>query len=392
MVRTYMRDHYKRTAQVKALTEYLSGNTSSAALQLLLSIARRHRTNAVQVLAQALVERLADERDWTTDELADRTVPTAGLDERGILDLEIGSRVYQARLDAEDVLTLYNPDGKVVKSLPQVSEGPDKESAAEAKKALSNAKKELKQVHEFQAKRLYEALCVGRRWQFADWRRFLLEHPIVGRLVQRLVWLGLDAQGEIVASFRPLEDLSLTDSSDNAVDPASFATVQLAHRSLFTAEQSEAWKQHLADYKVEPLFNQLDRPVLTSSVGNSIDDRAGHIIEAFKLRSAAQKLGYERAQAEDGGWFTQYIKPFAGVAINAVIEFTGSPLPEENRAVALVAAKFVRARKGQRSSYGLQLALNEVPPVLLSEVWNDLHQIAAAGSGFAADWRNKVGW
>ena len=392
MVRTYMRDHYKRIAQVKALAEYLSGNPSPAALQMLLSIARRHRTNAVQVLAQALVERLADERDWTTDELADRTVPTAGLDERGILDLEIGSRVYQARLDAEDVLTLYNPDGKVVKSLPQVSEGPDKESAAEAKKALSNAKKELKQVHEFQAKRLYEALCVGRRWQLADWRRFLLEHPIVGRLVQRLVWLGLDAQGEIVGSFRPLEDLSLTDSSDNAVDPASFAAVQLAHRSLFTAEQSEAWKQHLADYKVEPLFNQLDRPVLTSGVGSSIDDRAGHIIEAFKLRSAAQKLGYERAQAEDGGWFTQYIKPFAGVAINAVIEFTGSPLPEENRAVALVAAKFVRARKGQRSSYGLQLALNEVPPVLLSEVWNDLHQIAATGSGFAADWRNKVGW
>jgi hypothetical protein len=106
----------------------------------------------------------------------------------------------------------------------------------------------------------------------------------------------------------------------------------------------------------------------------------------------AQKLGYDRAQAEDGGWFTQYIKPFAGVAINAVIEFTGSPLPEENRNVALVAAKFVRARKGQRSSYGQQVALNEVPPVLLSEVWNDLHQIAGAGSGFAADWRNKVGW
>lgn len=392
MVRTYMRDHYKRTAQVKALTEYLSGNTSPAALQLLLSIARRHRTNAVQVLAQALVERLADERDWTTDELADRTIPTAGLDERGVLDLEIGSRVYQAKLDAEDVLTLYNPDGKVVKSLPQVSDGPDKESATEAKKAFSNAKKELKQVHEFQAKRLYEALCVGRRWQFADWQRFLLEHPIVGRLVQRLVWLGIDAQGEIVASFRPLEDLSLTDSSDNAVDPAAFAAVQIAHRSLFTAEQSDAWKQHLADYKIEPLFNQFDRPVLARGVGASIDDRAGYLIEAFKLRSGAQKLGYERAQAEDGGWFTQYLKPFAGVGITAAIEFTGSPLPEENRNVALVAAKFVRARKGQRSGYGVQLALNEVPPVLLSEVWNDLHQIAGAGSGFAADWRNKVGW
>jgi hypothetical protein len=392
MVRTYMRDHYTRTAQVKALTEYLSGNASPAALQMLLSIARRHRTNAVQVLAQALVERIADERGWTTDELADRTVPTAGLDERGILDLEIGSRLYQARLDAEDVLTLYNPDGKVVKNLPQVGEGSDKESAAEAKKALSNARKELKQVHEFQAKRLYEALCIGRRWQLAEWRRFLLEHPIVGRLVQRLVWLGLDAQGEIVGSFRPLEDLSLTDSGDNAVDLASFAGVRLAHRSLFSGEQSAVWKQHLADYKIEPLFNQLDRPVLAKAAGASIDDRTGYIVEAFKLRSAAQKLGYERAQAEDGGWFTQYIKPFTGIGINAVIEFTGSPLPEENRAVALLEAKFVRARKGQRSGYGPQIALNEVPSVLLSEVWNDLHQIAGAGSGFAADWRNKVAW
>ena len=392
IIRTYMRDHYTRTAQVKALTEYLSGNPSPAALQMLLSIARRHRTNAVQLLAQALVERIADERGWTTDELADRTIPTAGLDERGVLDLEVGSRLYQAKLDAEDVLTLYNPDGKVVKSLPQVSEGPDKESAAEAKKALSNAKKELNQVHEFQAKRLYEALCVGRRWQFAEWRRFLLEHPIVGRLVQRVVWLGLDAQGEVASSFRPLEDLSLTDSSDNAVDPASFAGVRLAHRSLFTAEQSEAWKQHLADYKIEPLFNQLDRPVLASVTGASIEDRNGHIIEAFKLRSAAQKLGYERAQAEDGGWFTQYIKPFNGIGINAVIEFTGSPLPEENRAVALLETKFVRPRKGQRTGYGTLIALKEVPPVLLSEVWNDLHQIAAAGSGFAADWRNRVAY
>jgi len=392
MVRTYMRDHYTRTAQVKALTEYLSGNPSPTSLQMLLSIARRHRTNAVQVLAQTLVERIADERGWSTDELADRTIPTAGLDERGILDLEIGTRLYQAKLDAEDLLTLYNPDGKVVKNLPQVSEGPDKESAAEAKKALANARKELKQVHEFQAKRLYEALCVGRRWQLGEWQRYLLEHPIVGRLVQRLIWLGLDAQGEIVGSFRPLEDQSLTDSGDNAVDPTTFAGVQLAHRSLFTSEQSEAWKQHLADYKIEPLFNQLDRPVLVSTAGAAIEDRNGHIIEAFKLRSNAQKLGYERAQAEDGGWFTQYIKPFSGIGINAVIEFTGSPLPEENRAVALIEAKFVRARKGQRSGYGTQIALKEVPSVLLSEVWNDFHQIADVGSGFAADWRSRVAY
>ncbi|GLS19401.1 hypothetical protein GCM10007874_24180 [Labrys miyagiensis] len=392
LVRAYMRDHYKRTAQVKALTDYLSGNPSSATLQMLLSIARRHRTNAVQVLAGELVERISDDRGWTADELADRTIPTAGLDENGILDLEIGSRVYQAKLDAEDTLTLYNPDGKIVQNLPQVKEGPDKESAAEAKKALSNARKELKQVHEFQAKRLYEALCVSRRWPVADWQRYLLEHPIVGRLVQRLVWLGLDEKGKILAAFRPLEDLSLTDNTDGTVDPTAFATIQLAHRSLLSEEDSAAWKEHLADYKVEPLFNQFDRPLLAGGKGTSIDDRQGCLIEAFKLRGAANKLGYERSQAEDGGWFTQYLKSFGTIGITAAIEFTGSPLPEENRAVALVDAKFVRNRKGRRSGWGRDIPLNEVPPVLLSEVWNDFHQIAGAGNGFAADWQKKVGW
>ena len=48
----------------------------------------------------------------------------------------------------------------------------------------------------------------------------------------------------------------------------------------------------------------------------------------------------------------------------------------------------IRAVEG----YGAQIALNEAPPVLLSEIWNDLHQIAGAGSGFDADWRNRVAW
>jgi hypothetical protein len=390
LVRAYMRDSYTRTSQVRALTEYLGGHASTSTLQFLLSIARRHRTKQVQALAGELVERIADERGWTADELADRTVPTAGLDERGVLELPIGDRAYELKLEADDSLALYNPAGKVVQSLPQIKEGPDKEAADEAKAAVTNAKKELKQVFEFQAKRLYEALCVGRRWPVADWRRYLLEHPLVGRLAQRVIWLGLDAEGKVVTAFRPMADLSLTDAADNEVDLDSVETVQLAHRSLFSAEAAAAWAQHLDDYKVAPLFEQLERPLLAAPTGTALEDRSGHIIEAFKLRTAANKLGYERAPAEDGGWFTEYLKPFASIGITAVIEFTGSPLPEENREVALVEAKF-RQVSGKRR-YGREMPLADVPPVLLSEVWNDLHQVAAAGSGFAADWQKRTAY
>jgi hypothetical protein len=33
--------------------------------------------------------------------------------------------------------------------------------------------------------------------------------------------------------------------------------------------------------------------------------------------------------------------------------------------------------------------IGSVPPVLLGEAWNDLHAMAAAGSGFEADWEKK---
>ena len=50
-----------------------------------------------------MIEAVAERRGWTAGELADRTVPTGGLDENGVLLLECGpERTYTARLDEED--------------------------------------------------------------------------------------------------------------------------------------------------------------------------------------------------------------------------------------------------------------------------------------------------
>ena len=51
-------------------------------IQLLLSLSRRYRTASVQEKARNLVTQIAERNGWSSDELADRTIPTAGFDDQ----------------------------------------------------------------------------------------------------------------------------------------------------------------------------------------------------------------------------------------------------------------------------------------------------------------------
>ena len=77
-----------------------------------------------------------------------------------------------------------------------------------------------------------------------------------------------------------------------------------------------------------------------------------------------------------------------------MVGFTGSFVPEtERRPGALRTLTFVRLRPGGSIGWGQAgLPLGKVPPVLLSEAWNDLHAIAAQGAGFDAEWEKKAQW
>lgn len=393
-VRAYLRNHGARIAQCKALLECLAANPSPAAIQIVLATANRFKAKTVQAHAQALIEDIAERRGWTADQLADRTVPTGGLDEAGVLELDCGDeRVYRAKLADDGKLILENPGGKEVKALPGARNDEEQSLIKAAKKALSGARKEIKQVNAMQTTRLFEAMCLERTWAPQEWQQHLVRHPLVGRMCQRLVWLGLDGNGGVAASFRPLDDGSLSDPEDGTVTLGGVAAIKLAHQTLMPAATKEAWLAHLKDYEIEPLFDQFSRPLLKpgdeEAKSDEISDRTGYMLDSFKLRGAATKLGYERGAAEDGGVFMDYAKRFEGAGVAVVIEFTGSPLPEENIACALRSLKFYRIRK-KASYWGSSLSLGAVSPVLLSESWNDYHQIAAAGTGFDPAWEKKA--
>jgi hypothetical protein len=395
VVGRYLKQWYgMRAAQCRALIQMLAWVEHKTATQLLLAVGSRFRTKSIQEEANKQAAALAERKGWTVAELADRTIPTAGLDDEGVLTLDFGPRQFTAKLNEELEFVLADAEGKALKSLPDPRKDDDEAKAADAKKLFSAAKKELKSVVTLQRDRFYEAMCTQRTWPFEDWNMYLNRHPVARHHCQRLVW-SVVRDEKIVALFRPLPDGSLTDVNDDPVTLVPEDLIRVAHECHISPEQSQAWRQHLKDYEIEPLFEQFGRPGFDLAEERKQEDELadfrGHILEAFKLRGRANKLGYTRGQAQDGGWFFDYHKRFPTLGIEAILEFTGNGMPEENRTVALTTFRFERVvPDGESAAPGAKMPLGEVPPVLLSECWNDLRQIAAEGPGFDAEWEKKA--
>lgn len=393
-VQGYLKRWYGiRAAQSKALVQMLAWVDHPLATQLLLSVANRFRTKSIREEAEKSVKKMADHRGWTMDELADRTIPSGGFEKTGKMELEYGSRTFTCRLDENFKISISNETGKVVKSLPNAAKADDPDKVKAAKQNLSLAKKTVKSVLKLQKERLYESMCTQRQWKYRDLKDYLFTHPIVSRYCRQLVWVK--KENSSIITFRPLDDGSLTDHRDNEVILEETAVVRLAHSCNTDEKTGAAWPVHFRDYGVTPLFTQFrqERYILKEEDKNltEIVEFQGYMLDNFTLRGMATKLGYTRGEAEDGGFFYNYTKRFPGLGIESVLEFSGSPMPEENNRVALLSLYFLEINQGTPDTYmSTKLPLGQAPPVLLSETWNDMKQIALSGSGYDKEWEKKL--
>ena len=373
-VSAYLKHWYGyRPAQCKALLGILPWLESPAATQLLLATARRFRTRTIQEEAERLSREMAQRRGWSMDQLGDRTIPDAGFDRDGSLQLPLGSRTLTLRLTPQLDAELVTAEGKSLKSFPEASAKDDEALHKAAKSDFTQARGTLRTVIAQQTQRLYEALCTERVWAFSELREHLFEHPIAGLLCRRLVWQAADG------TFRPLGDGTLTNARDGQVELDGADPVRLAY---FPAD-ADAWRRHLADYEIVPLFPQLDRPlhIPTDLNASALADFCGYAVAFFRLKGLATKFGYRPAPVIDGPVFMAYLKRIPGLDMDLELEFSGMELPGKDQPVFLVELRF------QRDETPLRLA--ELPRVLLSESWHDLKTIADAGTGYDADWESK---
>ncbi|GIJ46129.1 hypothetical protein Val02_30150 [Virgisporangium aliadipatigenens] len=221
------------------------------------------------------------------DEIEELAVPTYGL-------VDVGRRVdvfgeASAELTVvggSTTATWRAASGRVVKSVPAAVRA----GHAEQLKEFQAAAKDIDKMLTAQSERLDRQILARRSWPFAPWRERYLDHPLVGTLARRLIWLvGDEPCGYL--------DGALCGPDDKPIDPAPDAAVRLWHPIGRELDEVIAWRAWLERHRVTQPFKQAHREVylLTPAeeqTGVYSNRFAGHVLRQHQFHALAAIRGW----------------------------------------------------------------------------------------------------
>jgi hypothetical protein len=111
--------------------------------------------------------------------------------------------------------------------------------------------------------RLEQAMIVGRRWPLDDFETFLVKHPLMTLIAQRLLWAGYDSKGKLTQLLRINGEQTCVDADNQPCSLAGLDSVGLPHPLHLDGQQKQTWGLAFADYEIMPPFPQLNREIHT---------------------------------------------------------------------------------------------------------------------------------
>ena len=288
--RRYQRDFAYKTKQLGALIQAAAAGDNASVLPLIASLDVKASGNYIRTLSRATIAEYQERHEWTDEQIADYVVPAFGMDAYSRLSLSYGERSFVLRLHVDGEWTIQDDTGKELRALPPARKTEDAEWVKAIKAQYTSIKKDVKNVLKQEQHRLYVAMCSERVWTGAVWQQVVAEQPIMRLLAQRLIWQV--QQGEQTLLLRLDEQGEMLDAEDNTHSIDASAQVKLAHGTLMSEAEREAWAQHFADYQITPLFNQLQAALGGAWQDKSASDFEGHSIPYYTLRSVVAKHGF----------------------------------------------------------------------------------------------------
>ncbi|WBB94331.1 DUF4132 domain-containing protein [Verrucosispora sp. WMMC514] len=221
------------------------------------------------------------------DEIEELAVPDYGLTGVGRHDVPLGGcRAELSIVSTGAALTWFTEAGRQVKSPPASVR---RDHAAELANLKSLAK-EISGMLTAQVARLDRLFLAQRTWTLAQWRQRYLDHPLVGTLARRLLWLvdGVPC-GWADGALRTVDDTAVVVGDD--------AEVRIWHPIGRPVPEVVGWREWLARHRIVQPFKQAHREVylLTpaeETTGTYSNRFAGHILRQHQFHALAAARGW----------------------------------------------------------------------------------------------------
>jgi hypothetical protein len=364
-----------------ACAQALGAMECSEAVAQLTRLRAKVKYNVARRLIEKSLQQAAERSGLTVQELEDISVGHYGLDAQGQAEISIGDAIATVHLgeDGHAGVAWHNAEGKLVKGAPsQVKKAFPKEV-----RGVASLAKELEQIYLAQRARLDSSFVLPRGMPVAHWRKYFVEHPLLGFLGRRLIWLFRNDQGWERSGIWSGKDV--TDSSENPVDLSAAQTVRLWHPLASDPAEVQRWRERIFAGKIRQPFRQAFREFYmvtederqTRTYSNRF---AKVLMRQHQFASLCRARGWDyRLMSADFDGANVPTKKFD--LWNIRVEFYVDIPSDRDRSL-------VESALGEQSGAGINLfigsdqvrfyrdgrevAIDEVPAILYSEVMRDV--------------------
>lgn len=391
----------------------LGAMPGTAALGQLSRLRIKVKFGTAQAMIAKALDRAAEREGLPRAEIEELAVPAYGLEGVGYLREPLGECVAEIRVGQTLTASLhwYSDKGKLVKAVPAVV----KRDHAEEAKDLKGAHKDIQAMLPAQRDRIDGLFMERKRWPLEVWRERYLDHPLVGAVARRLIWVFVDGKTSTAAAWLrddaegpPHADGRLVRADGTAFEPKAGSTVTLWHPIDESAKPGEdalrgdvaQWRAFYEGHRIRQPFKQAHREVYlltdaereTRTYSNRF---AAHIVRQHQFNALMRERSWKTqtrlmVDAEYGPAYRQL------VAWNMRVEFWIEGVGEDDndqfvldsgafRYLATDQVRFYRA--AQRVQDNNPIALDQLPPIVLSECLRDADLfVGVASVGNNPEW------
>jgi hypothetical protein len=332
-------------------------------------------------LIEKSLQAAARRRGVSTEDLEDLCIERFALSDEGVCEIGVGDAKATLQLiqDGSVAVVWRGADGKVVKAAPAHV----RKAHANEVRAVGARAKEIEQAHFAQRARLESSLTRPRNLAVGHWRQYFIDHPLLGNLGRRLIWVFSNAQGWEESGI--WFEGRILSAAEKFIDISAAEKIRLWHPLASSEAELQRWRERIFAGQIRQPFPQAFREYYQVTQGERetrlYSNRfAGRIMRQHQFASLCRERGWNyRLMGAHFDGFNVPTKELAAWNMHAT--FHVDLLPDRNDSLKDSAL-------AEESSMGISLflgsdqvrfyrdrreiELDEVPALVFSEVMRDV--------------------